>query len=138
MLRLSNGNPISVYREHNAGSDILGDNRGDGTIDIADLAFTDTSIGGPNVVIVHEIGHNWDTLAENAGIKAFFDLSVWRERRGVWTYDPNAQFARDYARTNPYEDFAVSLEVYYSQLNPASNWQAKWNYMDGFLNSMEG
>src|SRR5439155_3954632 len=35
MLRLSNGNPISVYREHNAGSDILADNRRDGTIDIA-------------------------------------------------------------------------------------------------------
>ena len=40
--------------------------------------------------------------------------------------------------TNPYEDFATSLEVYYSKLNPASNWQAKWDYMDSFLNSMSG
>jgi hypothetical protein len=90
-------------------------------------------------VIVHEIGHNWDTVDENPGIGAFFNLSVWRSRHHVWVYEnPNAVFARDYGKTSPYEDFATSLEVYYSGLNPASNWQDKWNYMDSWLNSMKG
>jgi Ca2+-binding RTX toxin-like protein len=139
MLKLSTGGPIAIVRDHDVGSDVLGENFEDGRIVIADLAYTDTSIGGPDVVVVHEIAHNWDTPDENPGIKAFYDLSQWRSRNHVWAYlNPSATFARDYGMTNPYEDFATSLEVYYSKLNPASNWQAKWNYMDSFLNSMSG
>ena len=40
----------------------------------------DTSIGGPDVVVVHEIAHNFDTEDENPGIRAFFDLTQWRTR----------------------------------------------------------
>src|SRR5207249_261895 len=75
MLKLGNGGPITVVRDHDVGSDVLGENFGDGRILIADLAFTDTSIGGPGVVMVHEIAHNWDTQDEDPGIGAFFGLS---------------------------------------------------------------
>jgi Ca2+-binding RTX toxin-like protein len=138
ILKLSNGGQITVQRESSAGPDILGDNRGDGIIDIADLAFQYDGFFGPDVTIVHEIGHNWDTLDENPGIKPFFDLSRWRGNDPNWTYDPKAQFARDYGKTNPYEDYATSLEVYYSHFTPKSQFLAKWNWMENWLNSMSG
>ena len=88
--------------------------------------------------MIHELAHNWDKIDETPGIKAFFDMSVWCMRRNEWTYHPDADFARDYGKTNPCEDFATSLEVYFLPGKPASQWQAKWTYMDWFLNSMSG
>ena len=41
--------------------------------------------------------------------------------------------AREYGKTNPVEDFATSLEVYFSGSKDPSLWQAKWNYVDGWL-----
>ena len=32
---------------------------------------------------------------------------------GKWVYDPAAEFARDYGKTNPYEDFATAFEAYF-------------------------
>jgi Ca2+-binding RTX toxin-like protein len=136
MLKLASGEPVTFERVTDLGADILADNAGDGTLHFADLAFTDTTIG-PAATAVHELGHNFDTLDENPTIKTFFDISVWRKRNGKWTFAPGTTFARDYGSTNPYEDFATALEVYYNKTNPPQNWQRKWNYIDAFLNSME-
>jgi Ca2+-binding RTX toxin-like protein len=135
ILKLSNGKDITVERNNDVGIDILGDNRGDGIIDIADLAFTTPELP-PAVVMVHEIGHNWDTDDENPTDHTFFDLSRWRGDDPNWTYDSHAQFPRDYGRTNPYEDFAVCLEEYYDGFTPKSLWLAKWNWMENWLNTM--
>lgn len=58
-----------------------------------------------------------------------------------WIYRTGMQFSRSdgYGRTNPYEDFATCVETYYALAqgyigaNPASNWQAKWNFINTFL-----
>ena len=47
-----------------------------------------------------------------------------------------AVYLNEYGKTNPYEDFATSLEVYFSKTKPVSQWQVKWSYMDRFLNDM--
>lgn len=133
-LKRFDGKDVAILRVADLGENILADNIGDGRIRFADLGFTDDR---PDATIVHEMGHNWDTVEENPGIKAFFDLSAWRHTSAGWVYkNLDAVFASDYGKTNPYEDFATSFEVYYSQTKPASQWQAKWDYMDGFYNSM--
>ena len=55
-----------------------------------------------------------------------------------YIYASTAQFARldGYGKTNPKEDFASSLETYYSGANAAANWQSKWNFIDNFLRSI--
>lgn len=133
LLKLSSGGDIAIVRMHNLGTDVLADNVGDGRIEFADLAFTDQDVPA---TIVHEMGHNWDDADENPTLQTFFDISRWRKKGGVWTYDTNSQFASSYGRTNPVEDFATSLEVYFSQVKSPSLWQAKWNYIDGFLDGL--
>ena len=126
---------MTFRRTWTLGARTLAINYGNGIIDIADLTFSDST--GVPATIIHELGHNWDTEAENPTAKQFFDLSRWRKRLLVgWTYDDNAEFANDYGRTNPQEDFATALEVYFSRENPPSQWQAKWDYIDGFLDSL--
>ena len=135
LLKLSSDGEITVRRVRSLGSTTLAVNRGDGRIDMADLAFEN---GDAPATMIHELGHNWDTDDENPTARDFFELSRWRERFGGWTYDPNAVFASEYGKTNPAEDFATSFDVYFSRTRPASLWQVKWDYMDGFLNSMLG
>ncbi len=135
LLKRFDGKDVAILRVADLGENILADNIGDGRIRFADLAFEDSS--PPDVTVVHEMGHNWDEVTENPGIKAFFDLSAWRHTSAGWTYkNLDAVFASDYGRTNPYEDFATSFEVYYSKEKPASQWQAKWDYMNDFYNNM--
>jgi Mlc titration factor MtfA (ptsG expression regulator) len=136
ILKLSNGKELTIERDSNVGIDVLGDNDSEGNIRIADLTFTYTEDFSPDAVIIHEIGHNWDTDDENPGVKTFFDLSKWKGDDPFWTFDPHAKFARAYAKTNPYEDFATTLEVYYSNFTAPSTFQAKWDWMDNWLNTM--
>jgi hypothetical protein len=158
LLRLSRfGNDgMTFERDVWLGPNILADNNSDGLIRVADAGFN--TAGYPvDQSIVHEIGHNWDSADENSTVESFRQISDWKplaiesavpagytraaNLKGEpqpWIYQTGTQFARPdgYGRTNPFEDFASSLETYYSGKNPSANWQAKWYYIDGFIRRM--
>ena len=139
LLKLSNGGEVAIKRIHDLGESVLGQNDLDGEIDIADFAFTfgpDGRGDESQATIVHELGHNWDTVDENPTVGTFFDISHWRKTNGSWTYDPNSDFASDYGRTDPLEDFATSFETYFSQAKGPALWMKKWDYINTFLDSM--
>ena len=92
-------------------------------------------------VIAHEIGHDYDELAIENG---WNDLSGWvqsNSRPGSdyteggsdlgsdddtrfttpWWYRTNAWFPTDYARTDPYEDFAESFEYFWRTLGRSND-----------------
>lgn len=85
----------------------------------ADAADTAAAVS----TMVHEIAHNWDS--ESGGFwTTFKSKSAWtnqnpnsgnyyRSTDGKWWYHKNSVFARDYGRTNPYEDFATAMQVYH-------------------------
>jgi Ca2+-binding RTX toxin-like protein len=133
LLKRSNGAEVAITRVINLGPDVLADNIGDGRIEIADLTF---DFDDPAATMVHELGHNWDDVHENPTIGQFFDISRWRKRGGTWTYDTTSDFANDYGRTDPLEDFATSFEVYFSQAKGPALWMKKWTYINTFLDSM--
>jgi Ca2+-binding RTX toxin-like protein len=137
LLKFSLGDTIVFRRFADLGADTLALNTGDGNLDFADLAFTEPTLA-PHVTAIHELGHNWDESDENPTFGDFVEISHWRRVGSEWTFTPGTEFARDYGQTNPVEDFATSLEVYFSKSKPASQWQAKWNYIDGWLDSMSG
>ena len=71
--------------------------------------------------MVHEIAHNWEK--EGPVWNEFKSKSAWRtyggsgfvrSRDGDWYYHRNDTFARPYGQTNPYEDFATTMQVYHS------------------------
>jgi hypothetical protein len=35
---------------------------------------------------------------------------------GAWAYEAGTEFAREYGKTNPYEDFATVFEKYFADL----------------------
>lgn len=158
LLELPNGVTQFVYRYTTLGADIGGDNNSSGTIRMADLGV----VNGIASNIVHEFSHTWQGSAFNAG---FMNLSAWRFHNlaagpipggfiqatnngvlqflgsGCWIYNYSAQFAREYGRSNPMEDFATSMEMTFkindgTGTNPASNWQAKYNFVQSWLNSL--
>jgi hypothetical protein len=140
LLRRSNGGNMTVLRfgdyipynetdgtndanDHKANTDgpgFAGFNTGDGRI-----FFNDGTFAGPTAVArttVHEFAHNWDT--ENGKFGEWKALSGWVQtstpnadqtlsRDGHWVYTSTAEFARDYGRTNPYEDFTTTFEAYF-------------------------
>ena len=72
---------------------------------------------------VHEVGHNWDT--ESSFYQQWLSLSGWeanipgfhdvfppagkvKSDDGGWWHNSNAQFARDYGKMNPMEDWSTS------------------------------
>ncbi len=96
-------------------------NAGKGDIFISDLAFSSASVSA--MVIIHEIGHNWDDEYDEAGWAA---ISGWVESEASpgpdyvqaaddgWWYDSTLEgFVSDYARTNPREDFAESFTSFF-------------------------
>lgn len=140
MLKTSDGGEVTLRRRIDLGEDTLAINHGDGRIDVADLAFADDAGIEPYVTVIHELGHNWDTSAENPTNGEFRALSRWRRSAfsGRWTHSPTAVFAREYGETDPFEDFATSLEGYFHASTPVDEWQVKWDYIDRFLDSMKG
>jgi Ca2+-binding RTX toxin-like protein len=95
-----------------------GVNTGGGNILIADKAFT-LGEDGTLDLIVHEIGHSWQGLTDDD----LLDISGWTDNppegwpfshiaaQGGWYYLFSAydSFIDDYARTNPWEDFATTF-----------------------------
>jgi len=82
----------------------------------------------PAQVAIHEVGHHWDTEYDKRG---WWDLSGWERGNNapspnhVQGYDPKfwydatiANFNSDYARTDPYEDFAEAFTEYFMDADP--------------------
>lgn len=111
---------------------------------------------------IHELFHNFDTGEEQraAGLSGqgwtnFLNLSGWTQTRpsnmtgwavstdGKWYYRTNAAFSRAYSRTNPFEDFSTTAELYFDYklrgLNPAAqrpDMAAKFQAIENLLNSL--
>lgn len=81
---------------------------------------------------VHEVGHNWDSELERSNAygsltgtwQTFLNLSGWTDSNpnnpaytqssdGDWWYLTGSAFYDSYGRTNPYEDFATTWELYF-------------------------
>ena len=104
--------------------------------------------------VFHEIGHNWDK--ENANWDDFKALSSWTQTdkssdpdysaggNGGWYYKTDTGFVRDYAKTNPMEDFACTFAAYFMDkislpyLDGGSGTPApdKMAFMDQFVTSL--
>ena len=124
-------------------------NDGSGKIYITDagLATHDDACG----CVLHEIGHNWDEEYNAAGWRA---VSGWTDANmtgvpnyvkgldvnGKWWYKWTSQFASNYARTNPNEDFAESFSAYFCARGAfaagLTNVAAKAGFMDGLVASL--
>lgn len=89
-------------------------------------AITDHGIDDVDVVVVHEIAHNWDK-PEEAGLVSVFRVgSDWRttptdthtvSQDGQWYYRTSSSgtFARIYGTYNPREDWATTWEAIYAR-----------------------
>ena len=63
----------------------------------------------------------------------------------AWVYRSNAEFARPdgYGRSNPYEDFASTVETFYVLAKTgvgkagADTWLSKWNYVNDWLKTIK-
>jgi Ca2+-binding RTX toxin-like protein len=94
-------------------------------IHIVDFNYNNDSETASRIsTLVHEIAHNWDEEAPTSLRNAFRAESGWTSRNPHsssyvrsgdrdWWHHRNANFARDYGKTNPREDFATSFQVYY-------------------------
>ncbi len=120
----------------------------DGTrIHLIDVSFgSDAAVEG---YIVHEVGHNFDNVGENPSIGTFRALSGWTNTNPnsalytaasgnaaggeQWWYANTAQMVTNYARTNPYEDFADSFRAYMGVGADPSTAPQKMAYMDSFI-----
>lgn len=153
LLKLVDGSPISFIRDDaEAGNpDTLAFNSGDGTITLLNPAFSNAPLA--TITTIHEVGHNWDE-GESAlsNFQGWLALSGWTQTQaagllpsddGEWFYNPSAQFALDYGKTNPFEDWSTAWEKYYTdtfQLPDTQGLQdigaAKTQHLDGFFNAL--
>jgi Ca2+-binding RTX toxin-like protein len=77
-------------------------------------------------VAIHEIGHNWDEESP------FYNH--WKALSG-WEQSPTAQFARDYGKMNPLEDWATMWEAYFN-FGGTERVPAKMTHLNTFFNHM--
>ena len=157
VLKQATGGELTIQRVATIGSNpgvtTLGDNDNAGHIRIttAGLAGSGQAIAAN---IIHEVGHDWDNegplwtqwmaiggwrdLATNQAVPAGYTRATNLSGAATaFVYKTGSQFARPdgYGKTNPREDFASSLETFYTGANAASNWQAKYNFIQRFLNT---
>jgi Ca2+-binding RTX toxin-like protein len=105
--------------------------------------------------VVHEFAHNWDSAKEISAVRPavqgiwsnFLARSGWtqsqpanlslyyRSSDGAWWYLRSAEFARDYGRANPFEDWATVWERYaFPTAQPmGTNLQAKVSTLTALL-----
>jgi Ca2+-binding RTX toxin-like protein len=149
LLRLKNGNAMTFQRFGTLPRGAWADNDSLGHVRFSDAGL----VSDVAATVVHEIGHNWDD--ENDRWNAFKGLSGWGEwavdqpvpvgyTRGrsepgeppsPWIYLTGSQFPSDYARTNPYEDFAESLREYH-QGTAGFVGTAKWSFVHAFVTGL--
>lgn len=131
LLKMPDGTALTFRRQgydSDPNSLLLGWNNLDGNITLLDFAFTD--LQWLHRTIYHEISHNWEDPSVNKYWDAFTGLSGWinttqppvtkvytqaAETDKSWWFKTGSAFTRDYGRTNPWEDWAVSFEAYMSQ-----------------------
>lgn len=138
LLYKPNGAEPSLFRLGDASNQYVAFNdSGTGDTHYSNQSFTVNGVRNENwgvQVVLHEFGHNWDTPEESrsliagwgpAAVDAFRARSGWTQARpadttnyrlsrdGQWWYRSDAQFVRDYARTNPFEDYAESFSAYF-------------------------
>jgi hypothetical protein len=153
LLETKTGGSLTVTRGGSSTNNAV--NQGSGKITMYDSAFA--SEGQTISTTIHEVGHNWDN--EHSNWSAWQKLSGWRNTKpaGVdatkyvkatdtdenWWYLKTASFCREYAKTNPREDFASSFQSYfihkYNLPNPTSVAKlstAKLNHLDTLFNSL--
>ncbi len=147
-LKEKDGTEMTYQRVGTSSSNFIAWNGGD-VHTFADGTFTGSNDGVLQIVF-HEIGHNWDS--ENAKWDDWKKLSSWTQDdksadanfiaggNGGWFYSSGADFVRNYAKTNPKEDFACSFSAYFmDQLGKpfggggAANAADKMNFMDAFV-----
>lgn len=82
-------------------------------------------------VIVHEIAHAYDWKDGKYGPNDFWRLSGWEKVGKHYFYDSSKHnFARDYGRSNPHEDFATAVEFYLTDPQELlKNAPDKFNYL---------
>ena len=126
LLKTAAGGDIVFGRVGNqvsGGGSIGGWNSEGGSIVFTSVGIRDAA--DARLTTYHEIAHNWDDPHENGRIGAFRELSGWRQSGGSgftrgndgsnWHYRNGSQFARDYGRFNPHEDFATTWESYFDK-----------------------
>lgn len=140
LLKKSGGGEITFIRqgqitddEGNVNTGIFGWNA------FGDVTIVDNALRSNDLymqAIFHEIGHNWDEQGENPFIDEFRAESGWEHHtcgffslgckviavegmlpaldESGWFYneDADADFARDYGKTNPLEDFATTFAAF--------------------------
>jgi hypothetical protein len=134
LLKMPDGTPLTFRRQgydSNPASLLLGWNTLDGNITLLDFAFQD--LQWLHRSVYHEIGHNWEDPGDNKYWDTFTSLSGWYngahppkvlitlytqapETDSDWWFKKGSAFTRDYGRTNPWEDWATSVEAYFSQV----------------------
>ncbi len=148
ILKLKNGGALTFYRQGSNGG-TLADNNSQGRINVYDGTFSRTT-NFAALTVVHEVAHNWDN--EHTNWAAWKGLSGWRDgaasgftrsRDGSMWYKNGSTFAREYGKTNAYEDFATAWESYFNNLyalgNPSSTFvlsNAKRIHLSGFLDAV--
>jgi len=154
LLKLADGQDLSVLR--------LGDVRTEAGFPVLGLNFTDSNqIGFTDQLfedfsdriretVYHEVGHNFDTVQENAWVTDFRAISNWDQVQntgdrlsldGQWYYnDDFNNFLTSNARVNPLEDFAVTFAEHFQNeydgfqrafVNPVE----KFDLIESFLRS---
>lgn len=124
---------------------------GGGTITLTNFNFASDQTLTRDVA--HELAHNWDN--ENPEWQAFRALSGWtnsdpdsphyvKSLDGKWWYlrARENDFARDYGKTNPLEDFATTFEAYFldelghTQPDGPRNSEVKNDFMTSFAQGL--
>jgi hypothetical protein len=126
LLELKGGKTLTFRRfTHPRKGVAAASNDSRGTINVYNSAFEPSN--DLPATIIHEVGHNWDS--EHSRWQEWLALSGWRDtkpavseeagytkvtsKRGTWWYltSASSDFANEYGKTNPWEDFATSFEA---------------------------
>ena len=140
LLYKSSGDEPQMYRLGNASNQYVGFNDGAGDTHYSNQSFLWNGVFNADwavQVVFHEIGHNWDTVAEaerliwiwgGGTVNAFRAASGWtqtapsdiwnysKSRDNLWWYANDAEFVCGYAATNPQEDYAETFSAYFMEL----------------------
>jgi Ca2+-binding RTX toxin-like protein len=151
LLRTSAGNEMQYVRLGETESKFAAWNSGD-TQQFGNNIF-EVDENWTHQAVYHEIGHNWDT--ENPKWNTFTGLSGWTEEDKSddasftlsddekWFYENSADFAKDYGKTNPREDFATSFAAFFMDYSGeayngegAANIPEKMDFIEDFLDDL--
>ncbi len=127
ILKMPDGSALTFRRQgydQDRSSLLLGWNSLQASSTLLDYAFEDPR--WLHRTIYHDIDHNWENANANKLADTFTNLSGWtyaktspgagftqaRETDANWWYTGSSTFSRDYGRSDPWEDWAVSVETF--------------------------